>query len=285
MQKISPTRRVIVGNCVFDNTLPFVLIAGPCVLESRAHAMEVAAEIYSVCQQLSQPFIFKTSFDKANRTSIQSARGIGLRKACDVFDEIKATFQCPVLTDVHEPAQCKILAHHVDVLQIPAFLCRQTDLISSAARTAAAINIKKGQFLAPWDMQHAVQKAHECGNMRVLATERGTSFGYNRLVVDMTGLHHMSQTLPSPLIFDATHAVQQPGGEGPRSGGNRQYVMPLARAALSIGVAGLFIETHPSPNDAPSDGPNMLPLQCLKSFLQMCQAFDQLAKKSVYPSL
>ncbi|MCZ4282055.1 3-deoxy-8-phosphooctulonate synthase [Kiloniella laminariae] len=273
------SRHVKVGNVTFGNDLPFVLIAGPCQMESREHALETAEALHDVCKKLSLPLIYKSSFDKANRTSLGSQRGIGLENALPIFDEIKNKFGCPVITDVHSPEQCTAVAEVVDVLQIPAFLCRQTDLLIAAAKTGRAINVKKGQFLAPWDMRNVSQKIIDSGNDQVLVCERGTSFGYNTLVSDMRGLPIMGLQTGCPVIFDATHSVQQPGGQGGTTGGQREFVPVLSRAALSVGVAGIFMETHEDPDNAPSDGPNMVPLQQLPELLPVLMAFDKLAKE------
>lgn len=272
---------VTVGKLKIGNKLPITLIAGPCLLESRSHAMEVAESLVSTTRALGMGLIFKTSFDKANRTSSQSKRGMGLTEALPVFADIRETFDIPVVTDVHEVSQCKPVAEVVDVLQIPAFLCRQTDLVQEAARTGCAVNIKKGQFLAPWDMQHIAQKALETGNQRILLCERGVSFGYNTLVSDMRSLPILEQT-GLPVVFDATHSVQQPGGMGGSSGGQREFVEPLARAAVAIGVAALFIETHPDPDHAPSDGPNMVPLKNMGQLLNTLKTLDAHAKSIPY---
>jgi 2-dehydro-3-deoxyphosphooctonate aldolase (KDO 8-P synthase) len=268
---------VSVGALEIANDKPFVLIAGPCAMESRSHALEMAAALTEICCKLDLGLIFKSSFDKGNRTSIGSARGIGLDAALAVFGEIRETFGCPVLTDVHDASQCALVAEVVDVLQIPAFLCRQTDLLVAAALTGRAINVKKGQFLAPWDMKHVAAKLVASGNKRLMLCERGASFGYNTLVSDMRALPIMAET-GFPVVFDATHSVQQPGGLGEVSGGQRQYVPVLARAAVAIGVAAVFIETHENPDSAPSDGPNMMPLKDMPALLAGLQAFDRLAK-------
>nr|WP_221237110.1 3-deoxy-8-phosphooctulonate synthase [Roseospira goensis] len=260
------------------NDLPLALIAGPCQMESRAHAFEVAEALVEITDQLDLPFIFKTSFDKANRTSLAGPRGMGLERALPVFAEIREALGCPVLTDVHDAAQCARVAEAVDVLQIPAFLCRQTDLLVAAARTGRVVNVKKGQFLAPWDMKNVVAKLDGTGNGRVLVTERGASFGYNTLVTDMRGLPIMARDTGCPVIFDATHSVQQPGGQGGRSGGQREFAPVLARAAVAVGVAGVFIETHPDPDRAPSDGPNMIALRDLPDILSVLTALDRVAK-------
>lgn len=282
MTPLFPPRSVVsIGSLRLGNHLPVVLIAGPCVLESRAHALEVAAALTEITQALSIGLIFKTSFDKANRTSAKGVRGVGLSEALPIFAEIRDRYGCPVLTDVHESSQCVPLAEVVDILQIPAFLCRQTDLIVEAAQTGCALNIKKGQFLAPWDMVNVAQKAYDAGGRRILVCERGVSFGYNTLVSDFRALPILAQT-GCPVVFDATHSVQQPGGQGESSGGERKFIEVLARAALSIGVAALFIETHPDPDKAPSDGPNMVPLKDLASLLKTLQRFDALAKEEIY---
>src|SRR3954470_22931709 len=256
----APNPIVNVGSVRFGNALPLALIAGPCALESRQHALEIASALKELAARLGIGLLYKTSFDKANRTSAASARGIGLDAALPIFAEIRESLRLPVLTDVHEPGQCARVAEAVDVLQIPAFLCRQTDLLVAAAATGRVVNVKKGQFLAPWDMQNVIAKVTGAGNTRVLATERGVSFGYNTLVSDMRALPVMA-AMGAPVIFDATHSVQQPGGQGTSSGGQREFVAVLARAAVAIGVAGLFIETHPDPDNAPSDGPNMVALR------------------------
>lgn len=247
-------------------------------MESRAHALEMASALKEVTGKLGIPFVFKTSFDKANRTSASGPRGIGLSQAMDVFAEIKSSLGLPVLTDIHERDQCKIVAETVDILQIPAFLCRQTDLLIAAAETGRVINVKKGQFLAPWDMKNVVAKITGAGNQRVLVTDRGTSFGYNTLVTDMRGLPIMARDTGKPVVFDATHSVQQPGGQGSSSGGQREFVPVLARAAISIGVASVFIESHEDPSKAFSDGPNMVPLAKMETLLSDLKAFDTLAK-------
>jgi 2-dehydro-3-deoxyphosphooctonate aldolase (KDO 8-P synthase) len=253
------------------------VIAGPCQLESRAHALETATALKEIAERLGIGLIYKTSFDKANRTSGGAARGIGLEGALPVFAEIRETLGLPVLTDVHEADQCARAAEAVDVLQIPAFLCRQTDLLIAAARTGRAVNVKKGQFLAPWDMKNVAAKITGAGNPNVLLTERGASFGYNTLVSDMRALPIMAQT-GCPVVFDATHSVQQPGGQGTSSGGQREFVPVLARAAVAVGVAAVFIETHPDPDHAPSDGPNMVPLSQFEALMADLLAFDALAK-------
>ncbi|MDR1267379.1 MAG: 3-deoxy-8-phosphooctulonate synthase [Holosporales bacterium] len=275
----SSLRHVSVGPCVVGNDLPFVLIAGPCALESREHALKIAEHLVKMTQKWKIPFIFKTSFDKANRTSGASARGVGLDQALPIFDEIRQTYGCPVLTDVHESHQCARVAEKVDALQTPAYLCRQTDLLAAAAKTRKPVLIKKGQFLAPWDMTQVVQKFTEHHNNALLLGERGTCFGYNTLVSDMRSLVILAQT-GYPVVFDATHSVQLPGGCGVRSGGQRQFVEPLARAAVAVGVAGVFIETHEDPDKAPCDGPNMLSLTTLKRLLPRLQELDAFAKQN-----
>ena len=269
---------VTIGRTRFGNALPLALIAGPCALESRDHALEMARGLKELADRLGIGLVFKTSFDKANRTSGTSARGIGLERALPIFAEIRDSVGVPVLTDVHDAAQCARVAEAVDVLQIPAFLCRQTDLLVAAAQTGRAVNVKKGQFLAPWDMANVVQKLTGAGNPNVLVTERGASFGYNTLVSDMRALPIMARETGAPVIFDATHSVQQPGGRGTASGGEREFVPVLARAAVAIGVAGVFIETHQDPDRAPSDGPNMIALKDMEGLLRTLQAFDRIAK-------
>jgi 2-dehydro-3-deoxyphosphooctonate aldolase (KDO 8-P synthase) len=266
------------GAVRFGATLPLTVIAGPCQLESRAHALEMAGALKEIARKLNFGLVFKTSFDKANRTSGAAERGVGLSEALPVFAEIRETLGVPVLTDVHEPAQCAAVAESVDVLQIPAFLSRQTDLLVAAARTGRAVNVKKGQFLAPWDMKHVVAKIVDAGGRDVLVTERGASFGYNTLVADMRALPIMARETGAPVIFDATHSVQQPGGQGASSGGQREFVAVLARAAVAVGVAGVFIETHQDPDHAPSDGPNMVPLRDFEALIAELMAFDRLAK-------
>jgi 2-dehydro-3-deoxyphosphooctonate aldolase (KDO 8-P synthase) len=268
---------VSIGSVRFGNALPLALIAGPCALESRAHALEMASALKEIADRLRIGLVYKTSFDKANRTSASSARGIGLAQALPIFAEIRETLGLPVLTDVHDAAQCPPVAEAVDVLQIPAFLCRQTDLLVAAAETGRVVNVKKGQFLAPWDMRNVVAKLTDAGNPNVLVTERGASFGYNTLVSDMRALPILSRT-GAPVVFDATHSVQQPGGQGTSSGGEREFVPVLARAAVAVGVAGVFIETHQDPDRAPSDGPNMLPLKDMEPLLKRLIALDRLAK-------
>jgi len=268
---------VTIQSLTLANDAPFALIAGPCQMESREHAFEVCGQLVEITGTLGIPFIYKTSFDKANRTSLKGKRGMGLDAALPVFEALKKEFGCPMLTDIHERAQCAEVASVVDVLQIPAFLCRQTDLLVAAAQTGAVINVKKGQFLAPWDMTNVAQKIADSGNDRILLTERGVSFGYNTLVVDMRSIPQMAET-GYPVIIDATHAVQQPGGQGSASGGDRRFAPVLARAAVAVGVAGVFMETHPDPDNAPSDGPNMIPLHQMHDLLAQLQEFDTVAK-------
>ncbi len=278
-QGLIPNAAVAVGAVRFGNDLPIALIAGPCALESRAHALEMAAALTEIVSKVGIGFVYKTSFDKANRTSTRSARGLGLDAALPIFAEIRDTLKVPVLTDVHEAEQCARVAQAVDVLQIPAFLCRQTDLLIAAAQTGKAVNVKKGQFLAPWDMKNVVEKITSAGNRNVLVTERGVSFGYNALISDMRALPILKRETGAPVIFDATHSVQQPGGQGASSGGEREFVPVLARAAVAVGVAGVFIETHQDPDRAPSDGPNMLPLRQMEPLLRKLSEFDRLAKR------
>src|SRR6201994_4411249 len=264
---------VDIGPVKFGNNLPISIIAGPCQLESRSHGLEVASALKEIAARLKIGLVYKTSFDKANRTSVSAARGLGLAQSLPIFAEIRSSLGLPVLTDVHEAVQCAEVAQAVDVLQIPAFLCRQTDLLLAAAATGRAINVKKGQFLAPWDMANVIAKITSAGNRDVLVTERGASFGYNTLVSDMRALPILAET-GAPVIFDATHSVQQPGGQGTSSGGERRFVPVLARAATAVGVAGIFIETHQDPDKAPSDGPNMLPLNEMEGLLRRLIAFD-----------
>ena len=273
-----PNTIVDIGKVRFGNTLPLALIAGPCALESRAHALEMATALAEIAKKLGIGLIYKTSFDKANRTSAKSARGMGLDAALPILAEVREKLGIPVLTDVHDAAQCARVGQAVDVLQIPAFLCRQTDLLIAAAQTGRVVNVKKGQFLAPWDMANVVAKITGAGNKNVLVTERGASFGYNTLVSDMRALPILARTTGAPVIFDATHSVQQPGGQGTTSGGEREFVPVLARAAVAVGVAGVFIETHQDPDHAPSDGPNMVPLKEMEALLRNLMAFDKLAK-------
>ena len=266
-------------DAAFANHLPLSLIAGPCQLEGRQHGLEIAAALKELAARLGIGLVFKASFDKANRTSGGAARGMGMDGALPVFAEIRETLGLPVLTDVHDAAQCAPVAEAVDILQIPAFLCRQTDLLLAAAATGRVVNVKKGQFLAPWDMKHVAAKVTQAGNPNVIVTERGASFGYNTLVSDMRSLPIMAAvTGGAPVVFDATHSVQQPGGQGATSGGQREFVPVLARAAVAVGVAGVFIETHPDPDHAPSDGPNMVPLKAMPDLLATLMAFDRIAK-------
>ena len=271
--------RVAIGDFEVGNDLPLALIAGPCAIEGRDHALRVSERLVAMSAARGVPFVYKSSFDKANRTSAASPRGIGMDEGLAILEAVRAAHGCPVLTDVHLPAQCAAAAQAVDVLQIPAFLCRQTDLLLAAAATAKPINVKKGQFLAPWDMAHVVAKIAGAGNERVLVCERGAAFGYNTLVSDMRSLPQLAET-GCPVVFDATHSVQQPGGQGASSGGQREFVPVLARAAVAVGVAALFMETHPEPDAAPSDGPNMVPLDEMPALLDRLLAFDELAKKT-----
>jgi 2-dehydro-3-deoxyphosphooctonate aldolase (KDO 8-P synthase) len=271
-------KQIAVGNIKIANNLPIVLIAGPCQMESKEHALYMARAIKDIANSHSMSLIFKTSFDKANRTSIGTKRGIGIEASIPIFAQIKEEIGCPILTDVHSPEQCNIIAKVVDILQIPAFLCRQTDLLIAAANTGKIINIKKGQFLAPWDVKNIISKIELSGNKQILLTERGVSFGYNTLINDMRGLEIMKET-GYPVVFDATHSVQQPGGLGNQSGGQRQFIKPLARAATSIGIAALFIETHDNPDIAPSDGSCMLHIDDLNQLLMEIKEFDNVAKK------
>ena len=275
-----PTRRISIGSVDVGNDLPIVLIAGPCQIESLEHTLMIAAKLVSVCEKQSIKLIFKASFDKANRTSITGRRGIGLEEGMRVLQRVKKEFGCPVLTDVHEKYHCDIVSEVVDVIQIPAFLCRQTDLIIEAGKTGRAINVKKGQFLAPWDMRNVVEKLDSVGNENVLLTERGVSFGYNTLVSDMRSLVQM-RTTGCPVVFDATHSVQQPGGLGGSSGGDRHFVPVLSRAAAAVGVAALFIETHDDPDNAPSDGPNMVPIDEMPKLLNTVCEIDTISKNDL----
>ena len=270
-------RHISIGNVTIGNDLPLAIIAGPCQLESRDHGLEVATALAEIAGRLGVGLIYKTSFDKANRTSISTERGLGLEESLPIFAEIREKTGLSVLTDVHLPEHCALVAEAVDVLQIPAFLCRQTDLVVAAAETGRALNIKKGQFLAPWDMKNVLAKAIEAGNPNVMLCERGASFGYNTLVTDMRALPELAAT-GAPVVFDATHSVQQPGGQGTVSGGQREYVPVLARAAVAVGVAAVFMETHPDPDNAPSDGPNMIPLNEIEVLIARLMAFDGLAK-------
>ena len=265
------------GKLNISNKSPFTLIAGPCQLENETHALDVASKLKEITEKLSIGLIYKTSFDKANRTSLKGKRGAGLEKSIPVFDKIRKDLKIPVLTDVHTTEQCEIISKHVDVLQIPAFLCRQTDLLISAAKTGKIINVKKGQFLAPWDMVNVTKKIEDSGNNNILVTERGASFGYNTLVSDMRSLPIMAKN-GYPVVFDATHSVQQPGGMGDKSGGQREFVEHLARAAVAVGVAAIFMETHPDPDNAPSDGPNMVPLSKMPNLLKQLVEIDKLIK-------
>ena len=273
------SRTVTVGDLTLGNDRPLALIAGPCALESRQHALEMSHALTEIAAELGFGLIYKTSFDKANRTSLKSNRGLGLEESLPILAEVRETYGCPVLTDVHEREHCAPAAEAVDVLQIPAFLCRQTDLLVAAAETGAAVNVKKGQFLAPWDMKNVAAKLLDSGNDRVLVTERGVSFGYNTLVSDMRSLPIMAAETGCPGVFDATHSVQQPGGQGTASGGQREFVPVLARAAVSLGIAAVFMETHDDPDNAPSDGPNMVPLKDFKALVADLLAFDRLAKE------
>ncbi len=277
---LKPSPRVAAGNVTFANDAPIAVLAGPCQMESRAHALEIASALKEIAGRLGIGLVYKSSFDKANRTSLAGKRGIGLEAALPVFAEIKERFGLPVVTDVHEVEQITRVAPVVDVLQIPAFLCRQTDLLIAAAKSGRVVKIKKGQFLAPWDMRNAVAKVVGSGNPNVLLTERGSSFGYNTLVADMRSLPIMAET-GAPVIFDATHSVQQPGGQGTSSGGDRRFVPVLARAAVAVGVAGLFIETHQDPDKAPSDGPNMVPLKDFEALLRDLMEIDAVAKRQL----
>ena len=265
-------------NFEIANNKPFTLIAGPCQLENESHAMKISTELKKITSELGINLIYKTSFDKANRTSLKGKRGIGLDKSLPIFDKIKKELDVPILTDIHSAEQCSIVADHVDVLQIPAFLCRQTDLLIAAAKTGKIINVKKGQFLAPWDMPNVIKKIEDSGNKNILITERGASFGYNTLVSDMRALPIMSK-FGFPIVFDATHSVQQPGGMGEKSGGQREFVPYLAKVAIAVGVGAIFIETHEDPDNAPSDGPNMIPLNELKNLLKQLSEIDNLIKK------
>ncbi len=279
-----PPRTVTIGSVAFANDRPFSLIAGPCQLESRQHALEISQALVEMTAKLGIGLVYKSSFDKANRTSISGTRGVGMAKGLEILAEIREVRKVPVLTDVHEIGQCAPAAEVVDVLQIPAFLCRQTDLLVAAARTGKPVNVKKGQFLAPWDMVNVVKKLSDSGNDNILVCERGASFGYNTLVSDMRSLPIMAK-MGYPVIYDATHSVQQPGGLGGASGGQREFVPVLARAAMAIGVAGLFLETHEDPDRAPSDGPNMIPLNRLQELLETLVEFDKVAKARPLPPL
>lgn len=283
MSSPRPNSTVSIAGVTLANAAPIAVFAGPCQMESREHALECASALKEIAERLNIGLIYKSSFDKANRTSLSGKRGMGLAAALPVFAEIRETLGLPVVTDVHEPDQCAVVAEVVDVLQIPAFLCRQTDLLIAAAKTGRIVKIKKGQFLAPWDMKNAVDKVVGSGNANILLTERGASFGYNTLVSDMRALPIMAET-GCPIIFDATHSVQQPGGQGASSGGDRRYVPVLARAAVAVGVAGLFIETHPDPDHAPSDGPNMVPLCDFEALMKDLQAIDRVVKSARAPA-
>jgi len=267
------------GSVEISNSNNFCLIAGPCQLETEQHAMDMAGKIKEITKKLGIGFIYKTSFDKANRTSLKGKRGAGLEQSLPIFDKIKKELNVPILTDIHNIEQCSIVANHVDVLQIPAFLCRQTDLLIAAAKTKKIINVKKGQFLAPWDMVNVTKKISDSGNNNILVTERGASFGYNTLVSDMRSLPIMAKN-GYPVIFDATHSVQQPGGQGDKSGGQREFVEYLSRAAIAVGVAGIFMETHQDPDNAPSDGPNMIPLSNLENLLKQLIQIDNIIKNN-----
>lgn len=275
-----PLGKVQIGNVAFGSTLPISVFAGPCQMESRDHALEMASALKEIATRLGIGLVYKSSYDKANRTSISSKRGVGLKAALPIFQDIREQVGLPIVTDVHEVDHCEAVADVVDVLQIPAFLCRQTDLLVAAAQTQKIVKIKKGQFLAPWDMKNVVAKVLAAGNNKILVTERGVSFGYNTLVSDMRALPILAQT-GCPVIFDATHSVQQPGGQGTTSGGQREFVSVLARAAVAVGVAGLFIETHQDPDQAPSDGPNMLPLKEFETFLKNIMKIDDIVKKQI----
>lgn len=275
-------RTVKIGNFEIGNKLPLALIAGPCQIESRQHAVDLAGKLVELTNKLGINYIFKASFDKANRTSINGKRGVGLEEGMKTFAEIKKLYNCPIVTDVHEKEQCGIVAQYVDMLQIPAFLCRQTDLVVSAAKTGKVINIKKGQFLAPWDVKNLVQKAEDSGNMNVCLTERGTSFGYNTLVTDMRAFPQMAKDTGCPVIFDATHSVQQPGGLGGSTGGQREFAPVLARAAVAVGVAAVFIETHENPDKALSDGPNSIALKDMETVISDLMAFDAVNKSRIH---
>ena len=271
------TKKINIGNFEVSNNLPFFLISGPCQLESRDHAIFIAEKIKKICEKLKIKLVFKTSFDKANRTSLDSKRGIGIDKSIKIFEEIKKKFDLPVLTDVHTIEQCNQIKNVVDIIQIPAFLCRQTDLLVAAAKTNLIINVKKGQFLAPWDMKNVIKKISVSGNDKILVTERGVSFGYNTLISDMRSLSIMKKE-NYPVIFDATHSVQRPGGKGDASGGEREFIYDLSKAAVSNGISGLFIEVHEDPDNAPSDGPNMIKLSELEKFLGNIKKIDELIK-------
>lgn len=277
-------RTIKIGNFEINNRLPFALFAGPCQIESRQHAIDMCGAMIEITKELGINYVFKASFDKANRTSLNGPRGVGIEEGLRTFDEIKKLYDnIPIVTDIHEREQCAVVAPHVDILQIPAFLCRQTDLLVAAAKTGKVINVKKGQFCAPWDMKNVAKKIEDSGNMNVCLTDRGTSFGYNTLVTDFRGLPKMAQDTGCPIIFDATHSVQQPSGQGGTSGGQREYAPVLARAAVAVGVAAVFIETHDNPDVALSDGPNMIPLHEMKRVLSELQAYDKITKTIVKP--
>ncbi len=277
--RFQPQSDIRLGNVFLANQRPLVLIAGPCVIESADHCLGMAAQLQDICQKLKLGWIFKASFDKANRTAVSSRRGVGEKEGLDILSRIREKYACPVLTDVHEPGQCTRAAEHVDILQIPAFLCRQTDLLTAAAQTKAVVNIKKGPFLAPWDMRHPVAKVLAAGNDRMMVTERGTSFGYNRLIADYSGLPAMKK-IGCPVVFDASHSAQSPAGKGGESGGSALHIPLLAAAAASVGVAALFIETHDNPTRAHCDGDTSLPLSIMEAVLRDCLAHDQIRKSS-----
>ena len=277
-------RTIKIGNFEINNRLPFALFAGPCQIESRQHAIDMCGAMIEITKELGINYVFKASFDKANRTSLNGPRGVGIEEGLRTFDEIKKLYDnIPIVTDIHEREQCAVVAPHVDILQIPAFLCRQTELLVAAAKTGKVINVKKGQFCAPWDMKNVAKKIEDSGNMNVCLTDRGTSFGYNTLVTDFRGLPKMAQDTGCPIVFDATHSVQQPSGQGGTSGGQREYAPVLARAAVAVGVAAVFIETHDNPDVALSDGPNMIPLHEMKRVLSELQAYDKITKTIVKP--
>ena len=277
-----PQKTVSVGNFKIGNELPLSLLCGPCQIESRQHAIDICGSMIEITNKLGMNYVFKASFDKANRTSINGARGVGLEEGMRTFDEIKKLYNnIPIVTDVHEVHQCEEVAKHVDMLQIPAFLCRQTDLVVAAAKTGKVVNVKKGQFLAPWDVANIVKKVTDSGNESVCITERGTSFGYNTLVVDMRGFPQMAQATGCPVIFDATHSVQQPGGHGTSTGGQREFAPVLARAAVAVGIGAVFIETHENPDKALSDGPNTIPLHDMEGVLSELMEYDAITKKNL----
>lgn len=277
-----PQKTVSIGNFKVGNELPLSLLCGPCQIESRQHAIDICGSMIEITNKLGMNYVFKASFDKANRTSINGARGVGLEEGMRTFDEIKKLYNnIPIVTDVHEVHQCEEVAKHVDMLQIPAFLCRQTDLVVAAAKTGKVVNVKKGQFLAPWDVANIVKKVTDSGNESVCITERGTSFGYNTLVVDMRGFPQMAQATGCPVIFDATHSVQQPGGHGTSTGGQREFAPVLARAAVAVGIGAVFIETHENPDKALSDGPNTIPLHDMEGVLSELMEYDAITKKNL----